>query len=78
MFKVVRVPAAVFAGKIVGTISFVAFASIRPRLNVGEPTITVVAGEDDEDIDCCAGPEVVVLSALLLLLRLLPVPSPPA
>ena len=67
-------PAAVSAGKIVGTISFLSFASIRPMLNVGEPTITIVAGEDDDDSGCCTGAEV-VLSALLLLALVLP--SPP-
>jgi hypothetical protein len=76
MSKVVSVPAAVSAGKIVGTISFFSFAPIRPMLNVGEPTITVVAEEGDDDSVCCAGAEV-VLSALLLLLLLplLPLPS---
>ncbi len=78
MFKVVRVPAPVSAGKIVDTISFFAFASMRPTLNVGAPTITIVGGEDDDDIGCCVpGEEVVVLSALLLSLASLPLPSPP-
>jgi hypothetical protein len=75
MFKVVSVPAAVSAGKIVGTISFFSFAPIRPMLNVGEPTTTVVAEEGDDVSVCCAGAEV-VLSALLLLLPLMPLPSP--
>src|SRR5215203_5355879 len=76
IFKVVSVPAAVSAGKIVGTISFLSFASISPMLNVGEPTITIVAGvDDDDDRGCCTGAEV-VLSALLLLLALL-LPPPP-
>jgi hypothetical protein len=52
MFKVVSVPAAVSAGKIVGTISFFSFEPIRPMLNVGEPTITVVAEEGDDDSVC--------------------------
>src|SRR5215218_8981510 len=54
MFKVVSVPAAVSAGKIVGTISFFSFAPIRPMLNVGEPTTTVVAEEGDDVSVCCA------------------------
>src|SRR5919199_3651218 len=74
MFKVVSVPAAVSAGKIVGTISFLSFAPITPMLNVGEPTMTVVAEEGDDDSVCSAAVEV-VLSALLLLLPLLPLPS---
>ncbi|HVI70790.1 MAG TPA: hypothetical protein VM656_04800, partial [Pyrinomonadaceae bacterium] len=60
MFKVVSVPAAVSAGKIVGTISFFSFAPIRPMLNVGEPTTTVVAEEGDDVSVCCAGAEVVL------------------
>ncbi len=75
MFNVVRLPAAVSAGKIVGIISFFAFAPIRPTLNVVEPTITNVAGEDDEDIDCCVIGAEDVLSALLLSLVLPLVPS---
>jgi hypothetical protein len=71
MFKVVNVPAAVFAGKIRGTISFFSFAFIGPILNVGEPTNAIVAEEDD-DGDCCVDAEVVVLPALLLLLSTLP------
>jgi hypothetical protein len=76
MFKVVSVPAAVSAGKIVGTISFFSLAPIRPMLNVGEPTITVVAEEGDDDSVCCAGVEVVLSALLLLLLPLMPLPSP--
>src|SRR3712207_1392828 len=66
MVKVVRVPAAVSAGKIVGSISFFVFASILPRLNVGDPTTTLVGGEEEEDTDCCVTVSDVVLSALVL------------
>jgi hypothetical protein len=73
----VSVPAAESAGKIVGVISLFSFAPIRPRLNEGEPTITIVGEEGDEDDRlCCAGAEV-VLSALLLLLAPLSLPTVP-
>src|SRR5919106_1904561 len=77
MFKVVRVPAAVSAGKIVGSISFFAFASIIPRLNVGDPTTTIVGGEEEEDTDCCVTVSEVVLSALVLSFVLVPLTSAP-
>jgi hypothetical protein len=77
MFKVVSAPAAVSAGKIVGTISFFSFASIRPMLNVGKPTITIVGGEDDDDSGCCVSVDVVPPALLLLLIPLpLLLPSP--
>jgi hypothetical protein len=76
MFKVVKVPAAASAGKIAGTISLLSFAPIMPILNVGEPTTTIVAEEGEEDSTCCEGTEV-ELSALLLLLTTLPLPSTP-